>query len=146
MILVEATYWPLVVVGAIPDSADVAAWTDAFDEDRLWSTGDLRLAVVIPGTHARAGAAQEEVFRWLARHRDRLWRCVFRAAWIFEDEAMRQNTERWLTLVGDRLFRGEVTTFRSVHSALSWLDTDRLDDRDMPSSGSVFAQAHRMSG
>lgn len=119
MILVETTHWPLVVVGAIPDSTGEPM--TSVDEDRLWSSGDVRLAVVIRGDYACAWVAQDEVFKWLARHRDRLWRCVFRVAWICEDELMRRSAERWLSLVGDRLFRGEVTTFSSVRSAVSWL-------------------------
>lgn len=31
-----------------------------------------------------------------------------RVAWIFEDELMRRNAERWLSLFGDRLFRAEI--------------------------------------
>lgn len=133
MILVEGTYWPLVVVGAIPDSPATAEPTMTIDEGHLWSGGDLRLAVVIAGDHSRAWVAQEEVFDWLGRHRDRLLRCVSRVAWILEDELMRRNAERWLALVGDRLFRGEVTTFRSVRSALAWLSADASDQNERPS-------------
>ena len=120
MILVDTTHWPLVVVGAVPGSIP-AAEPSRMDDDRLWSCGDVRLAVVIRGDHQSASQAQEEVFRWLARHKERLWRCVYRVAWIFEDELMRRNSERWLSLVGDRMFRGESTTFKSVRSAISWL-------------------------
>jgi hypothetical protein len=129
MILVEATHWPLVIVGALPDWPDSEKRVEVVDEERLWSGGDVRLAVVIRGDHACAWIAQEEVFRWLSRYRERLWQCVFRVAWIFEDELMRRNAERWLSLVGDRLFRGEITTFCSVRSAVSWLATDRPDQR-----------------
>ena len=127
MILVEATFWPVVVVGAIPDSGDITIKMVSVEDGRLWSGGDLRLAVVIAGDHARGWAAQDEVFAWLARHRDRVWRCASRVAWIVEDDAMRQSAERWLALVGDRLFRGEMTTFRSVKSAVSWLASDSGD-------------------
>lgn len=130
MILVEATHWPLVVVGAVLDAADPTDGSAWLEEDALWSGGDLRLAVVIAGSQARAWKAQEEVFRWLTRHRERLSRCVFRVAWIFEDEPTRRSTERWLELVGDHLFRGEVTTFRSVQSAVSWLVTDHPADSE----------------
>lgn len=144
MILVEATHWPLVVVGAIPDSAESEPIT-VVDEDRLWSSGDVRLAVVIRGDHGRAWMAQEEVFRWLGRRRDRLWRCVFRVAWIFEDELMRRNAERWLSLFGDRLFRGEVTTFGSVRSAVSWLATDP-PNQQQPLGDVVSAWVRRATG
>lgn len=144
MILVETTHWPLVVVGAIPDSSG-GEQTARVDEDRLWSTGDVRLAVVIRGDHACAWVAQEEVFKWLGRHRDRLWRCVYRAAWVFEDELMRRNAERWLSLVGNRLFRGEVTTFRSVRSAVSWLAVDAPDQQDVHSDDAcVGAPSERL--
>jgi len=124
MILIETTHWPLVVVGAIPDTTRTDDERCAVDEGRLWSGRDLRLAVIVRGEHAQAWAAQEEIFTWLCRHRDKLWNCVARVAWIYEDELMRRNAERWLTLVGDRLFRGDITTFRSVRSAVSWLATD----------------------
>lgn len=54
MILVETTHWPLVVVGAIPDSSGDGEPVATIDEDRLWSGGDVRLAVVIRGDHACA--------------------------------------------------------------------------------------------
>lgn len=124
MILVEATHWPLVVVGALPDSEDAQPPRMTTEEGCVWRGGDLRLAVVIAGDHSRAWIAQQEVFTWLRRNRGRIWRCVSRVAWIFEDELMRRNAERWLALVGDQLFRGDVTTFRSVRLAVSWLSTD----------------------
>src|SRR5262245_24561119 len=91
MILVEGTFWPLVVVGAIPDSSATAEPTMTIDECRLWSRADLRLAVVIAGDRSHACVAQDEVFAWLRRHRQRLRQCVSRVAWIFEDELMRRN-------------------------------------------------------
>jgi hypothetical protein len=66
-------------------------------------------------------------------------------AWIFEDELMRRNAERWLSLFGDRLFRGEVTTFRSVRSAVSWLATD-APDREEPAVDTVSVWLHRATG
>lgn len=90
--------------------------------------------------------ALEEVFKWLARHRDRLWRCVFRVAWICEDELMRRSAERWLSLVGDRLFRGEVTTFSSVRSAVSWLALDAPDHNESRSDGTASVWARRATG
>jgi hypothetical protein len=120
MIVIEATHWPLVVVGAVPPAAGrpLAA---TLDERGLWASADLRLAVVFRGDHACTWMAQAEVFAWLGSYREQLWHCVSRAAWIFEDELMRRSAERWLTLVGDRLFRGEVMTFRTVRTAVSWL-------------------------
>lgn len=56
-----------------------------------------------------------------------------RVAWIFEDELMRRNAERWLSLFGDRLFRAEITTFRSVRSAVSWLAVDAPDQQGLHS-------------
>lgn len=119
MIRVEASFWPLVAVGAVPDAE--ADGGSATADERLWLRGDVRLAVVIPGDHSRAWLAEEEIFAWLDQRRDSLWRCVSRVAWIFEDEAMRRSAERWLTLTGDRLFRGDIRTFRSVRDATSWL-------------------------
>ncbi len=144
MILVESTYWPLVVVGAVPDSPDGATASCA-DEESLWSGGDVRLAVVIAGHDARAVRTQEEVFAWLCRHRERLRRCVYRTAWIFEDERMRRTAERWLSLAGDRLFRGDVTTFRSVRSAVSWLEADTPEAQE-PSAGASAPQPARAAG
>jgi hypothetical protein len=148
MILVETTHWPLVMVGAVPGSPNGAEPLD-IDEHRLWFCGDVRLAVIIRGDQRSAWAAQEEVFAWLMRHRERLWRCVYRAAWIFEDELMRRNAEQWLSLVGDRIFRGEITTFRSVRSAISWLATDDpipSDSRSPPDAGSCRHERDRIVG
>lgn len=124
MILVEGTLWPLVVVGALPDSGETDDAVMTVDERRLWSMNDLRVAIVIPSQESCGMAAQDEVFGWLMRHRTRLRRCASRVAWVFEDEAMRRSAERWLHLTGDQLFRGEVTTFRTVRAAVSWLAVD----------------------
>lgn len=124
MILVEATFWPLVVIGAVPGQDRTDEIVAALEESELLSGRDVRLAVVIAGDHTHAALAEEEVLTWLGRHRDRLARCASRVAWIVEDEPMRQSAERWLSLVGDRLFRGEVATFRSVRPAVSWLSSE----------------------
>lgn len=126
MILIERTHWPLVVVGAVPNTPGHAPSSRASEDDALWASEDLRLAVVIRGDHARAWLAQVEVFAWLSDHRARLWRCASRVAWIFEDEPMRQSAERWLALVGDRLFRADTMTFCSARAAIAWLACDRL--------------------
>ena len=133
MVLVEGTFWPLVVIGALPNSTPADDAVTTVDETLLWSAHDLRFAVVISGNHSHAWMAQEEVFAWLSRHRERLWECASRVAWIFEDESTRRSTERWLTLVGDRLFRGEVTTFRSVRAAVCWLVQE--DTTPLPPAG-----------
>jgi len=137
MILVEGTLWPLVVVGALPDSGDTDDAVMTVDEGRLWSMNDLRVAIVSPAPEACGMAAQDEVFGWLMRHRGRLRRCASRVAWVFEDEAMRRSAERWLHLTGDRLFRGEVTTFRTVRAAVSWLAVD-----DVPMHRAHRSTAH----
>lgn len=108
------------------------------DEDRLWSGRDVRLAVVIRGDHSRAWVAQEEVFKWLARHRERLWRCVFRVAWIFEDELMRRSAERWLSLVGDRL--------RSAGGEGVWMSHTRESEHDHQSTAAEWAVYQCVNG
>jgi len=123
VILVEQSYWPLVVVGALEEPLSAETRVDS-DESGLWASDDLRLAVVIPGDLTRACSAQAEVFDWLECHREALWRCASRVAWIFENEALRRSAERWLALAGDRLFRDEVLTFRNVRSAVVWLSSD----------------------
>ncbi len=121
MILIESTFLPLVAVGAVPGPG----WgsSDPADDGCLWSRGDLRLAVVIPGDHARAWVAQEEVFEWLRCRRDCVRSCVSRLAWVFEDDAMRRNADRWLSLFDDHLVEGEMATFRSVRAAVAWLSS-----------------------
>ncbi len=147
MILIEHTYWPLVVVGTLPASADDASHTPSNPES-LWDSEDLRLAVVIRGDHACASTAQAEVFAWLSAHRTRLMRCVSRIAWIFEDEPMRRSAERWLGLLGDRLFRAETMTFRTVRPAITWLTCDVLaqEDRDerVPSVRTRYSSLRRV--
>ncbi len=126
MIVVEATFWPLVVVGAVPE---LDRWFDPavpVDEERFWSAKALRLALVVAGTGSRARAAHEEVFRWLRRHKDALWARTCRVAWIVEDDTMRACAEAWLTLVDEQLFSGETNAFRAFGPTLSWLLDDAL--------------------
>lgn len=78
---------------------------------------------MVRGDHTSAWRAQAEVFAWLIGHRDQVSRCASRIAWVFEDEPMRRNTDRWLALLGGRLFRGETTTFSNVRAAIAWLAT-----------------------
>ena len=127
MILVEGTFLPLVVVGAVPNSSAIAEPEMTIDAARLWSSHDLRLAIVIAGNHANAWKFQDEVFAWLAQHRKRLRRCVSRVGWIFEDDRVRRNADRWLTLAADGLFPCDVATFRSVRTAIAWLAMDAMD-------------------
>ena len=107
MIVVEGTFWPLIVVGAIPEGDGSVDLPGAVDEERLWSTGALRLALVVAGTGSRARAAHDEVFGWLRRHHSTLRVRTCRVAWIVEDDTMRSSAENWLTLVEERLFGGE---------------------------------------
>lgn len=120
MLLIEGTFWPLVVVGAVSDagSADVVM---TVDEHRLWSSDDLRLALVVPGSGRRAREGQGELFRWLLRHRRVLCRRTVRVAFVIEDDTLRDSAETWLELASARLCHGEVHTFRTLKPALSWL-------------------------
>ena len=127
MILVEGTFWPLVVVGAVPNSPASAKPELTIDGARQWSSHDLRLEIVIAGDHATAWKFEDEVFAWLGQHRERLRGCVSRVGWIFDDDRMRRNADRWLTLAGDRLFPCDVATFRSVRTAIAWLAIDGMD-------------------
>jgi len=120
MLLIEGTFWPLVVVGAISDagSADVVM---TVDEHRLWSSDALRLAFVVPGSGRHAKERQKELFNWLLRHRRVLCRRTVCVAFVIEDDTLRTCAETWLELAGARLCRGEVHTFRTLKPALSWL-------------------------
>ena len=135
MVLIEATLWPLVVVGVLPDSQGEAHVVTPINEERLWSTDVLRLALIVAGTGARAKAAHDGVFAWLRRHRAALSRRTFRMAWIIEDDTMRACAETWQTLVGDRVFGAESTTFQSFGPALSWLLNDSPVDAVRSASG-----------
>lgn len=120
MVRLEATYWPIVAVGAVSESVD----DEFLDERAVWEGQDLRLAIVIAGDHLRAWQAQEEVFAWLQQRREHLSSTVSRVAWVFEDEAMRRSAERWLGLLGSGLFHADMMTFCDVRLAVSWLAFD----------------------
>lgn len=141
MILIEQTHWPLVVVGTLPARTEDSGGTPSSPECR-WDSEDLRLAVVIRGDHACAWLAQAEVFAWLGAHRARLMRCVSHVAWIFEDEPMRRSAERWLGLIGDRLFRADTMTFRSARAAIAWLMRDGLSTEALDET-SQSGRTHR---
>jgi len=82
MLLVEGTFWPLVVVGAVSDASSDVVMT--VDEHRLWSSDALRLALVVPGSGLCARKRQGELFRWLVRYRKILFRRTVRVAFVIE--------------------------------------------------------------
>ena len=120
MLLIEGTFWPLVVVGAVSGvgSTDVVM---TVDEHRLWSSDALRLAFVVPGSGRYARERQKELFNWLLRHRKVLCQRTVRVAFVIEDDTLRTCAETWLELASARLCQGEVHTFRTLKPALSWL-------------------------
>jgi len=126
MVLVEGSLWPLVVIGALPQSPRNGAVVMTVDEQRLWSGSDLRIGVVLAAEGPDSSVMHQEVLDWLVRHKDRLCRCALRVAWIVEDDAMRQCVRCWLTLAGERLSRGGAVTFGSTRAAVSWLCEEGL--------------------
>jgi hypothetical protein len=121
MVLMEGTFWPLVVVGVLPDYADRRDLMTPLDDEHLTATDSLRLAVVIAGTGQRARQAQDEVLAWLCRRKTVLARHTDRIAWIIEDDAMRTSAEAWQALLSEGWRAQRAGIFRAFGPALRWL-------------------------
>ncbi len=94
MVLMEGTWWPLVVVGVLPECADQRDVMTPLSDEHLTATDSLRLAVVIAGSGQRARRTQDEVLAWLCRRTNVLAQHTYRIAWIIEDDAMRTSAKR----------------------------------------------------
>lgn len=120
MIVIESTYWPLVVVGPVNEATVRPTDAVTIHEDELCSADGLLMALVVPGQGDRALMANDEIVDWIRRRHALVSQRVWRLAWIIEDSTIRGCTEAWLALTAST-FIGQSATFPSVRLAMAWL-------------------------
>lgn len=121
MIVVERSWWPLVVVGQIPDQSIAPVETTVDDETCLEWGEDLRVALVVAGTGKAAARAQRDMMDWLGRFETVLSLRTRRLAWVIEDDTFRAAIETWLAFSPRPLMDVPSATFRSIAAAIEWL-------------------------
>lgn len=121
MIVIERSWWPLVVVGQIPDRHASPPDAALGDEDCLEWGEDLRVALVVAGTGKAAARAQRDMMEWLRRFETVLSLRTRRLAWVVEDDTFRAAIDTWLAFTPRPLMEVPSATFRTVSSAIEWL-------------------------
>ena len=121
MIVIEASWWPLVVIGHLAGSAPPHQSAVLVDECCLELGDDLRVALVVPGAGSAAVKAHREVLGWLQRFEPCLERRTRRLAWVIEDDECRACTDAWLGLSPVPLFNAPAASFRTIAEAIDWL-------------------------
>jgi hypothetical protein len=122
VIVIESSWWPLVVIGYVGDTcAANLEQAVVIDEDCLALGDDLRVALVVAGEGEAATRAQRELLAWLKRFEQILGQRTRRLAWIVEDDEFRACTDAWLRLASRPLLNVPSASFRSVASAIRWL-------------------------
>jgi hypothetical protein len=117
VIVIERSWWPLVVVGQVPDhhakNPDAAI---VGDEDCLEWGEDLRVALVVAGTGKAAARAQRDMMEWLRRFEAVLSLRTRRLAWVVEDDTFRAALDTWLAFAPRPLMEVPSATFLAIAS------------------------------
>ena len=121
MIVIEASWWPLVVVGELAGSAFPHRSAVLVDERCLELGDDLRVALVVPGAGSAAVRAHRELLGWLQRIAPCLEPRTRRLAWVIEDDECRECTDAWLRLSPVPLFNAPAASFKTIAEAIDWL-------------------------
>ncbi len=121
MIVIEGSWWPLVVVGEVDGDVLAPSSETSVDERCLALSDELYLAIIIAGQGDQSLRAQRSVLRWLCRLRRILTPRVRRIAWVIEDDMSRACTDAWLHLTAVPTLAAPSETFRTVSAALTWL-------------------------
>lgn len=128
MILIEASHWPLVVVGE-SRSATIEAGARQTALTR-WRSRDLRLvALVVPGVGDAAFDAHNQLVGWLGEQVLTLARYCRGLAWVIPDEAVRQHVASLLDTHDHFAYGCPCAVFPTVSGALGWLTCTARCDR-----------------
>ncbi|MQA31021.1 MAG: hypothetical protein GEU82_14515 [Luteitalea sp.] len=121
MIVIEGSWWPLVVVGHVSGSTLPGQSAVLVDEHCLELSDDLRVALVVAGVGVAAVRAHREVLGWLKRFERSLEPWTRRLAWVIEDDECRACTDAWLRLSPLPLFNAPAASFQTIAEAIAWL-------------------------
>lgn len=121
MIVIEGSWWPLVVVGQAAAADTPPSSAVLMDEHCLEFTDDLHIALVVAGAGAAAVKAYNDLLAWLLRVERRLDQRTCRLAWVIEDDDCRACTDAWLRLSPRPLFDAPAASFRTMSDAIRWL-------------------------
>jgi hypothetical protein len=120
MMLVDATYWPLVVIGPVrggtvgPDAGPRAL-------ARLASSEPRAIALVVPGHGEEAASALETLLGWLREFEGQVLGPAARLAWVAPDRTLRATLDMMLDEQAQRAFGCPSSTFAALLPALVWL-------------------------
>lgn len=117
---VDATYWPLVVIGPVRDRAAAPAERPG-DLVRLASREPRAIALVVPGRGDEAVGALETLLGWLRECDGRVLAPAARLAWVAPDRTLRATLDTMLAEQGQRAFGCPSSTFGALLPALLWL-------------------------
>ena len=117
---VDATYWPLVVIGPVKNGA-AAPVERSGDLVRLASREPRAIALVVPGRGEEAAGALETLLRWLRDCDHNVIAPAARLAWVAPDRTLRATLDRMLAEQGHRAFGCPSSTFGALLPALLWL-------------------------
>jgi len=134
VIVIEGSWWPLVVVGQVAGPALSRQPAVLVDEHCFELSDDLRVALVVAGAGGAAVKAYRELLAWLQRFEQTLDRRTRRVAWVIEDDECRACTDAWLRLSQVPILNAPAASFRTMSDAIRWLLhgselADRAPDR-----------------
>ena len=121
MIVVEGRLWPVVFIGAVDDASAVPRDACIVTDELLVLSERLVLGAVVSGRGDAGVRSQHAVLNWLESRKALVRSRALRLAWVIEDDRIRGCTNAWLGCMGQTVFAVQSVTFRTVHTALSWL-------------------------
>jgi hypothetical protein len=121
VIVIEGSWWPLVVVGQVA-SPDLSRQPAVLVDEHCFELSDeLRVALVVAGAGAAAVKAYRELLAWLQRFERTLDQRTRRVAWVIEDDECRACTDAWLRLSRVPILNAPAASFRTMADAIGWL-------------------------
>jgi hypothetical protein len=120
MIVVDATYWPLVVIGPVRNGAPELVERRS-ELARLASRETRAVALVVPGHGDEAAGALETVLGWLRDCDHNVIAPAARLAWVAPDRTLRATLDTMLAEQGQRAFGCPSSTSAALLPALLWL-------------------------
>jgi hypothetical protein len=119
VILIEASHWPLVVVG---DALRQVGLRDQRLALERWHSRDLRLVtLVVPGSGTDAFESHDRLVRWLGEQMLTVASYCCGMAWVIPDAAVRGYVSSILASHDHFAFGCPSAVFSNIGDAFNWL-------------------------